>query len=101
MNIIALTGDILFIPIIESGLSRHSVKFIEKYSGEEADLFILDMDHKDSFEVCNKFPEKCICFGSHKNIEQSKKFRETGCNNVIPRSLLTKKLQEIGKVTKF
>ncbi|HLD57614.1 MAG TPA: hypothetical protein VJA47_04865 [archaeon] len=95
MEIIALTSDIMFIPLIQSALSKHHVQLIESYNGEDAGLFVLDMDHKDSFEVCRKFPEKSICFGSHKNTEQIKKFRELGCKGVVARSMLKKTLEEI------
>ncbi len=95
MKIVVLLGDVFLLPIIQSALSKHGVKFIEKYSGEEADLFVLDMDHKDSFEVCKKFPEKSICFGSHKNTDQIERFMEAGCKNVVARSALNRKLQGV------
>ena len=92
MKILCLLGDIMFIPVIQHALSKNDVSFIEKHSDQDADLFVLDMDHKGSFELCKKFPAKSICFGSHKNAEQIKKFRETGCKDVIARSILRKKL---------
>ncbi len=95
MKIVVLLSDVFLVPIIQSALSNHKIIFVENYSAEESDLFVLDMDHKDSYEVCEKFPEKSVCFGSHKNIEQIKKFKDTGCKSVIPRSLLAKKLQVI------
>ncbi|MBI4163270.1 MAG: hypothetical protein HY512_00275 [Candidatus Aenigmarchaeota archaeon] len=95
MKIVSLVSDIMFIPVIQSALSKHDVQFIESYNGEDAELFVLDMDHKDSYEVCKRFPKKSICFGSHKSTEQIKKFTETGCKDMIARSLLNKRLREV------
>ena len=95
MKILALVSDIIFIPIIQSALSKHDVKFVEVYNGEEADLFVLDMDHNQSFELCKKFPEKSFCFGSHKNTELMEKFRQTECKNVFARSAIKTVLQRL------
>lgn len=95
MKIVCLLGDIMFIPVIQHVLSKHDVSFIESYDGEDADILVLDMDQRDSFDVCKKFPEKSICFGSHKNTDQIKKFRETGCKDVVARSALKAALERI------
>ena len=95
MKILCFLTDIFFIPEIERALSGHSVKFADKYSGECFDFLLLDMDNKISFELCKKYPEKSICFGSHSNTEQMKKFKSTGCKNIFPRSVFLKRFGEI------
>ena len=72
----------------------HEVGFIESYKNEQFDLLVLDMGHRESYGLCKKFPDKSFCFGSHMDTEKIKKFSETGCKNVFPRSVFLKKLEE-------
>jgi len=95
MKILCFLTDIFFIPEIEGALSGHSVKFADNYSGESFDFLLLDMDNKISIELCKKYPEKSICFGSHSNTEQIEMFKYTGCKNIFPRSIFLKRLEGI------
>lgn len=95
MKILCLLADIFFVPHIQKILFNCNVRFIDAYKGEDFDLLILDMGHKESYNLCKKFPEKSFCFGSHMDTEKMKKFSETGCKNVYPRSAFLKRLEEL------
>ena len=95
MKIICLLCDIFFIPEIQKTLSGHSLEFIQSYTDQKFDLFILDMDHAESFELCKKYPDKSICFGSHADVGEIKRFRDAGCKNVIARSAFLDRLKEM------
>ncbi len=95
MKIVCLLCDIFFIPEIEKALPNHSIKFLQSYSEQEFDLLILDMEHAESYELCKKYPDKVVCFGSHADTEGMKRFKDTGCARVFPRSVFLEKLKEI------
>ncbi len=95
MKILCLFTDIFFLPAIREAFKDHEVQVLENYKDEKFDLLIIDMDHFQSYDVCKKFPEKSFCFGSHMDTKKMKKFRETGCKNVYPRSVFLKKLEQL------
>ncbi len=93
MKVLCLLNDVLFMPKIESLLKGHDVKFLDSYNEEEFNFMILDMDHKDSYILCKRFPDKSMCFGSHMDIEAMKRFRDTGCKKVFSRSAFFEKIR--------
>lgn len=95
MKILCLLTGIFFIPEIQKKLSGHSINFLESYNNEDFDLLVLDMDHKQSFDLCQRFPEKSFCFGSHMDKAKIQKFKATGCKNVFPRSAFLNKLERL------
>lgn len=98
MKIVCLLCDIFFVPEIQKELSNHEVEFIQSYTDQKFDMLILDMDHAESYYLCQKYPEKSICFGSHGNTEEMKRFKDTGCKNVIPKSAFLGKLKEVNNL---
>jgi len=97
MKILCLLCDIFFIPEIQKVLTGHSLEFVQSYDNRVFDFLVLDMDHAESFELCRKYPEKSICFGSHADTDGMKRFRETGCAKVFPRSVFLERLKEINQ----
>jgi len=95
MKIICLVKDLILISTIQNSLKGHQVEFIDNYKGQNFDLLILDMDIPESYELCKKFPDKSICFGSHKNTKLMDKFRQTGCKSVFPRSAIKATLKNL------
>jgi len=39
--------------------------FKAKLEGIITDKTVVDLDHKDAFDIIRKDPKNCICFGSH------------------------------------
>ncbi|MBI2667705.1 hypothetical protein HYX17_02950 [Candidatus Woesearchaeota archaeon] len=67
---------------------NHSITFEE----DDFDYVIVDLNHKDAFNLIERYPDKCFCFCSHVDKDKIDKAKEIGCKNVYPRSLFFSKL---------
>ena len=101
MKIVGLVDDLLMLSKIEGIIKQLnlSIKFLsaEDIESRNFDHVIVDMHHKDAFNIMQKFPAKCICFGAHTRTDLFEKAKDLGCKKVYPRSVFFDKLTSLLK----
>jgi len=89
IKILGVVDDLIFSMKLDSILKNHG-REIEYYKSnmniEGYDLILVDMMHKNAFEIIKNNPNKCIVFGPHTNVDLFEKVRSLGCNKVLARS---------------
>jgi len=97
MQVVALVSDIFFMAKIRDELKDKEVKFCSSLNGipDSFDYILVHLQHKDAFNVIEKYSDKCICFGFHTSEEFNK--AKKMCKNVYPNSVFFKRLPELIK----
>ena len=93
-----LTSDLIFSTKIDviANLTNSPITYNIKDINQKT-LILVDLNHKQAFEIIKQYPQKCIAFGSHVDTEKLKKAKELNCNLVLPRSKFFENLANIFK----
>jgi len=98
VKILGVVNDLIFSMKLDSILKNHGHK-IEYYKLdreiENYDLILVDMMHKDAFEIIENFPDKCIAFGPHTDVDLFEKARLFGCKKTLARSRFFEELPSL------
>jgi len=98
VKILGVVDDLIFSMKLDSILKNHGNE-IDYYKLDmkidDYDLILVDMMHKDAFDIIKDNPSKCIAFGPHTNVDLFEKARSLGCNRVLARSRFFEELPSL------
>jgi len=97
-KILGVVNDLIFSVKLDSILKNNGHE-IDYYNPsikiDNYDLILVDMMHKDAFEIIKNNPNKCIAFGPHTNVDLFDNARLLGCKKVLARSRFFEELPSL------